>query len=143
MMIILHPRAFELGSMTHTRLTESKEREEVFRHWPSCFTAMQVINNRTCPIHVDTGAPYPSLDLIATLGEFKGGHMHIANCPYDFQQPPGSIFAFSAHMLQHQIESYEGNRISFAWFMKDAVFQYAKVEQIPWAAYDDLVYELQ
>ena len=138
MMLVLHRRAFELGTAVHAKLSQAKERQEGLRRWPNCFTAVQVINNRTCPLHIDVGAPYPSLDIIATVGDFKGGVMHVPNCPYDFQQPPGSIFAFSAHMLQHQVLPYEGNRISFAWFMKDDVFQYAGVEQIPWTTEDDI-----
>ncbi|TFY52108.1 hypothetical protein EVJ58_g10194, partial [Rhodofomes roseus] len=118
---VIHPEQFQIGVRAHQTLGNAEPLREVLAHWPSCFTALQVINNRVSPLHTDPGAPYPAFDVIASIGDYTGGHIILPTLPVDFQQPPGSVLAFCARMLPHSVEKFVGDRISFAWFMKDRV----------------------
>ena len=97
---------------------------------------MQVINNRICPPHFDDGTPYPAFDVLATVGDFKGGRFRVHNGPVDIDQSPGGIIGIAGHMLQHSVGEYEGERTSFAWFEKDDVFRWAGLRQITWSSVD-------
>lgn len=131
MLSVMHPEQFELGFRTRRELA-LKGFDEVIGHWPSCFTALQVINNRTSPEHIDAGAPYPAFDIVASTGNYTGGRMNFPTLPLDFQLPPGSIIGLAGHMLKHSVEKYEGDRISFAWFIKDRVFAHVEAPQVTW-----------
>ena len=136
---IIHPQQFRYGMALNDQLADQEPFKEVMAKWSSCFTGMQVINNRIIGPHRDTGGPYSSLDVIAAVGEFKGGHIHLTNSPYDFRQSPGSILALASRVFEHEVMPYEGNRISFAWFVKDALYQWAHIPEIPWAQEADIL----
>lgn len=130
---MLHPEQFLLGMKAHDKLSDIPQLQEIMELWASSFTAFQVINNRTCPVHTDCGAPYGALDILTAIGDFKGGSIHTPNLPIDFEQPPGSVLALASRVVQHGVQAYEGNRIAFAWFMKDDVLSWANIAQIEWA----------
>ena len=136
---IIHPQQFRYGMALNDQLADQEPFKEVMAKWSSCFTGMQVINNRIIGPHRDTGGPYSSLDVIATVGDFKGGHIHLTNSPYDFRQSPGSVLALASRVFEHEVMPYEGNRISFAWFVKDALYQWAHIPEIPWAQEADIL----
>lgn len=139
---IVHPHQFRFGMAMHKALSDRKPFQDVMKHWPSCFTAMQVINNRTVPLHRDSGGPYTALDLITVIGDYTRGMVHVENCPLDFLQSPGSVLAFSPRLMLHEVREYTGNRISFAWFVKDNLYHWARIPQIPWSHANDVLERL-
>jgi hypothetical protein len=40
---------------------------------------------------------------------------------------PGTVVGFSGTMLEHEVSSFEGDRVCYAYFMMDAVHEWAKV----------------
>ena len=130
---IIHPHQHKQGMDVHEYLVSQKTFGEVMKYWPSTFSGFQIINNRVSPPHRDCGAPYSALDALTAIGEYSGGHIRLCNGPFEFLQPPGSVLALSSRIFEHEVTAYEGNRISFAWFVKDAIYQWAKRPQIPWS----------
>ena len=136
---IIHPQQFRHGMALHDVLSSKDPYREVMPHWASAFTSMQVINNRIIAPHRDTGGPHSALDIVAAIGTYTGGRIHLTNCPYDIRQSPGSLFAFCARVFEHEVTTYEGDRISFAWFVKEVVYQWARIPEIPWAQEGDIL----
>ena len=52
---------------------------------------------------------------------------------------PGSILALTSHVFEHEVMPYEGNLISFAWFVKDTLYQWAHMPETPWAQEADIL----
>ena len=136
---IIHPQQFRYGMALHEVLASKEPYQEVMPHWASAFSAMQVINNRIIGPHRDTGGPHSALDIVGAIGTYTGGHIHLTNCPYDFRQSPGSLLAFCARVFEHEVTSYEGDRISFACFVKEVIYQWAHLPEIPWAQEGDIL----
>ncbi|TFY54799.1 hypothetical protein EVJ58_g8649 [Rhodofomes roseus] len=136
---VIHPAQCEIGLSTNSRLADQDEGlKNVFTHWPSCFSAVQVISNRVSPVHLDVGASYGSFDVLATVGKFSGGHIQFPTLSIDVDQRAGSVVAFAAHLLPHSVAEFEGDRVSFAWFLKDAVGSWAGMEPVPWCKTEDV-----
>ena len=111
-------------------------------HWASAFTVMQVINNHIIGPHRNTGGPHSALDIIGVIRTYTGAHIHLTNCPYNFHQSPGSLFAFCAPVFEHKVTTYEGDRISFTWFIKEVIYQWACIPEIPWVQEGDILNRL-
>lgn len=136
-MSVIHREQFQIGVRTHEALESAMpELRDVLNHWPSCFTALQVINNRVSPLHADDGSSYAAFDVVASIGDYTGGRLVFPTAPVDFQQAPGSVLAFCGHMLPHTVQKYEGDRISFAWFVKDRVCASAGAPRVSWSTQD-------
>lgn len=137
-MSVIHPEQYAAGMRMNGELMKIDELKEVFAHWPSCFTAMQVIANRVSPLHLDPGTPYSAFDALATVGNFTGGHIKFPTLPIDIDQRPGSIAAFAGHLLPHEVTEFKGDRVSFAWFLKDAVASWVETAVVPWCRETDV-----
>ena len=118
---VIHNDQFVRGHKTRRTLRNRPGLEDLLRIWPSPFTAVQVINNRACPKHRDPGSSYSSLDIIATVGDFTGGTLSLADLRLELKQRPGTVTAILGHALHHEVNDWEGDRVSFVWFLKDDV----------------------
>ena len=102
--------------------------------WPSVYSAVQIIVNRSTPYHRDTNAQPTWFDMLLSLGNYgERGVMSFRNLglcvPYD----SGSAVMLSSQLVVHGVPDVREDRICLAFIMQDLVFRHFR-RQIPgWA----------
>ena len=129
----MHNAQFLLGMRVQEDLYDTPGLSDALDLWPSCFTAMQVIPNRISPEHRDRGGAYNAMDVVATIGDFTGGHLEFPGLGMEFWQTPGSVSGFLGRALRHKVREFQGDRVSFAWFVKDDVWVSQRAPEPMWA----------
>ena len=54
--------------------------------------------------------------------------MHITTLEYG----PGTVVGLSGMILEHEVSDFEGERVCYAYFMRDSVHEWAKVRPGTW-----------
>jgi hypothetical protein len=135
---VIHPPLYRAGRETLNRLKESPKirRQDVLTKWTSVFTGISVICNRTSPAHRDTQSQYHWYDLLATLGPYQKCNLNLPGLGLSLDYGPGAVVGLSGMMLEHEVPRYEGERVCYAYFMKDNVHEWAKIPGGTWMKTD-------
>ena len=113
--------------------------EEVFRTfgacrgqlslWPSCFSSVQVIVNRSSPIHRDLSGYHGWLELLLTLGTYgETAILELRNLGVSVPYPPGSVAMLCSRQILHGVPTVAGDRICYAWYMNKQLFRKVDAE---------------
>jgi len=89
--------------------------------WPSPFTCIELLVNRSTGLHHDTGGSWTMHDVLASFGSGHDAVFHIHELGADICFPPGSLIMLLSKMFQHSADWTIGERICVAHFMKDQV----------------------
>jgi len=101
--------------------------------WPSVFTGMQIIANRTTRYHRDPGAASTYYDLLLSLGTHTTADLSLPEFGAHLYYPPGSIVQLSGKIFLHGVEDWEGGeRICLAHMMKDNVHGRLNIQRPTW-----------
>ena len=71
-------------------------------------------------------------DLLATLGNYKNCKLELPGLGISLDYRPGTVVGLSGMVLQHQVSSFEGDRLCYAYFMRDNVHEWAGVPGKHW-----------
>ena len=69
--------------------------------WQSCYTAMQIIVNRTTPPHRDSGAAAEQYDLLVSAGDHKDTEMDFPELGLHLSYDLGMIVILSGRVFIH------------------------------------------
>lgn len=94
---------------------------EILSLWTIPFNAMQIISNRETPLHQDVQGRNEWYDILLTLGEYDNGRMVLPGLGLRLVYNPGTLVAISGKMVLHGVSRVNGDRISFAQFLRDKV----------------------
>ena len=98
--------------------------------WPSVYHAMDVIANRTTPLHYDTGGAVTFYDHLVSLGQDHDARLHLNNLDGELLYKPGTSVLFSGRVLAHSVPRwFEGERTVIAHYSKDDVHNRAGVRR--------------
>jgi hypothetical protein len=101
--------------------------------WSSCYTAMQVIVNRTTPPHRDIGGSPPLFDLLVSAGTHTKARLEFREIGLKLSYRPGTIAIVCGRVLLHEVKDWEGGeRICIAHMMKDSVHNKQNVARPRW-----------
>jgi hypothetical protein len=101
--------------------------------WPSVFTGMQIIANRTTPPHRDRGGAPTHYDLLLSVGTHVEAQLSLPELGATFSYPPGTIVELCGKVFLHEVDDWEGGeRVCVAHMMKDDVHERLKVMRPPW-----------
>lgn len=143
-MAIMHPELYQAGTATMAALPDEanaagvEEIAEVVGKWDSVFNAVSVMINRQSPYHRDPNSPQQSFDLLATFGDYPDGWMVIPTIGKRFDYRPGTVMAFSGHLLRHGVNEVNGNRGCLAYYMRPAVMKWVGVKPPSFMRYEVL-----
>jgi hypothetical protein len=131
---VIHPDLYDAGLQTIQRLigTPQVDRQDVLRHWASAFSGVAVISNRRTPIHRDTGSRFNWYDLLVTLGRYQNCNLELPSLGISLDYGPGTVVGISGMVLEHEVPEVEGDRVCYAYFMRDNVHEWAKVPGSSW-----------
>ncbi|KAH7918516.1 hypothetical protein BV22DRAFT_984542, partial [Leucogyrophana mollusca] len=67
--------------------------------WPSVFTGIQIIVNRSTPAHRDSGSSASMYDLLISLGRGHNATLEINDLQSSLQYAPGAAIALTGRVL--------------------------------------------
>jgi len=131
---VIHPKLYDAGLQAIQRLrgTPDVNRQDVLRHWASVFSGVSVISNRRSPPHRDSGSRFNWYDLLVTLGTYRSLHLNLPGLGISLEYGPGTVVGISGMVLDHEVPEVEGDRVCYAYFMKDNVHAWAEVPGRDW-----------
>jgi Oxygenase domain of the 2OGFeDO superfamily len=131
---VIHPNLYDAGWQTtkHLRGTAEIDPQDLLSWWASVFSGVAVISNCTTPLHWDLSSRYHSSDMLATLGSYQGCNLELPGLGISLEYGPGTVAGISGHVLEHAVPSFEGDRVCYAYFMRNNVHEWAKVPGSDW-----------
>jgi hypothetical protein len=109
---------------------------ETLQYWASMFNTLSVITNRQTPNHRDHLFVPEGFDILTIVGNYSNGHMRMPSLQLEFKYDPGCMIAFSGRIVRHGVHEVEGDRIAWAWYMRDSVHVYVGIPSCGWATMD-------
>ncbi|KAM6492905.1 hypothetical protein JOM56_011039 [Amanita muscaria] len=90
--------------------------------WPSVYTAMDLIINRSTPAHLDAGGALSFYDLLLSLGDDNGAMFCLNDIDTQLDYSPGSAVFFTGSVLKHSVSDWTGGeRVAIAHYSKDLI----------------------
>ncbi|KAG1740136.1 uncharacterized protein EDB91DRAFT_1053398, partial [Suillus paluster] len=77
-------------------------------------------------------------DILTTVGNYSNAHMSMPSLQLEFMYDPGVMIAFSGRIVRHGVHEIAGDRVAWAWYMRDSVHIYAGVPSCGWAMMDSV-----
>lgn len=118
---VVHPPLYQAGRDTMLKLEKVPGLCEDVKAWGSPFNAVQIISNRETPPHRDNNSRKPWYDLLATIGSYRDLVFEMDGVGLHVHYPPGSVVALCGKVLRHSVGPCDGDRVCYAYFMRDAV----------------------
>lgn len=133
---VIHPTLHKSGRETFDRLRKCAEiqPEDVLRRWTSVFNGVAVIVNRTTPAHRDSNTRKQWYDLLVTLGRYRNCNLNLPGAGISLEYGPGTVVGLLGATLEHEVPRFEGERVCYAYFMRDNVHEWAGVSGYTWMA---------
>jgi hypothetical protein len=131
---VIHPKLYDAGWNTLKCLRSIPERDpqNVLSRWASAFSGVAVISNRFTPPHRDMSSRHNWYDILATLGSYRGCDLELPGLGISLEYGPGIVVGLSGSVLEHAVLSFEGDRVCYAYFMRNNVHEWAKIPASEW-----------
>jgi len=132
---VIHPQLYEAGWQTIERLRgtpEIEDPEDLLSRWASVFSGVSVISNRYTPPHWDQGSRYNWYDLLATSGSYRNCNLKLLGLGITLGYGPGTVVGLVGKVLEHEVCSFDGDRVCYAYFMRNNVHDWANVPASDW-----------
>ena len=135
---VIHPTLHKSGRETFDKLRQCAEiqPEDVLRRWTSVFNGVSVIVNRTTPAHQDSNTRKQWYDLLVTLGNYRNCNLNLPGTGVSFKYGSGTVVGLLGATLEHEVPHFEGERVCYAYFMRDNVHEWAGVSGYTWMTTD-------
>lgn len=136
MLWVMHPALFAAARETLIQFNQQDDLQEVLSKWTSVFNGLSVISNRETPIHRDNNSQPEWYDMLVTLGSYSNGIMELPGVGLRLRYNAGTVVGLGGKMLSHGVAASEGDRICYAYYMRDAVHYKADVPSPSWMRTD-------
>ncbi|KAG1833292.1 hypothetical protein DFJ58DRAFT_670902 [Suillus subalutaceus] len=139
---VMHPEQYWAGLQAFASLGEkarSKElpkMSETLQYWATVFNSLTIICNRETPNDQDPSSISKCFDILTSVGNYSNARMSMPSLQLELRYDPGCMIAFSGRIVRHTVHAVEGDRIAWAWYMRDAVHVYAGIPSCGWARLD-------
>jgi hypothetical protein len=130
------PELYQCGSTAIKRVLEGQHafrRYDEVKIWPSCFTGMQVIVNRTTPPHKDESRSSTLYNLLVSASTHSEARIICRDIRLELSYDPRTVVMLSGKVLLYEVGLWEaGERICVAYMMKDIVHDRLDVPRLAW-----------
>ena len=133
---VIHPELHDAGQETMNRLRQDTEiqPQEVLHRWTSAFSGVAVILNRLTPPHRDGKTRKQWYDLLVSIGNYRNCNLELPGAGPLVEYGPGTVVGLLGSTLEHAVAHFEGERVCYAYFMRDSVHEWARVPAHSWMA---------
>lgn len=138
----MHPELYWASVQTHIKLgcwATKQGLEDMhwcLKHWTLVYTGAAVMCNRDSPDHRDLKCPPKAFDILTCIGSYNWAVMRLTNLSINSVYKPGVMVSYSGCLVRHGIQVDEGDRIVWAWFMRDSIHNYARTPRPDYAQYN-------
>ncbi len=131
---VIHPKLYDAGWQTINHLGDTPEfgDQDILDQWASVFSGVGVISNRYTPPHRDTNSRANWYDILATLGRYESCDLKLPGLGISLEYGPGTVVGIAGKVLEHAVPSFKGDRVCYAYFMRDNVHEWAKIPCRDW-----------
>jgi hypothetical protein len=135
---IIHPKLYKAGRKTfdYTRnaakTAADLKGQNVLSRWTSVFNGLSVIGNRVTPLHRDVNSRVQWYDLLITLGSYRDCTLELPGAGCSLEYGPGTVVGLSGMVLAHEVPKFDGERVCYAYFMRNNVHEWATVRGEGW-----------
>jgi hypothetical protein len=131
---VIHPTLYDAGRQTVKCLRNTPEidPQDVLSRWASVFSGVAVISNQSTPLHRDGSLRYQWYDILVTLGRYRNCNLELPGLGISLEYGPGTVVGISGQVLEHLVPHFEGDRVCYAYFMRNNVHEWAKVPASKW-----------
>ena len=131
---VIHPKLHDAGRQTAMRLRDTPDigPQGVLYRWASVFNGVSVISNRDMPSHRDGSSRNNWYDILATLGSYEDCTLELPGLGISLEYGPGAVVGISGKVLEHAVHDFKGDRVCYAYFMRDNVHEWANVPCSDW-----------
>jgi hypothetical protein len=131
---VIHPNLYDAGWQTTERLRDTPgiDARDILSRWASVFSGVAVISNRSTPPHRDGSSRSHWYDMLVTLGRYRNCNLELPGLGISLEYGPGTVVGILGHVLEHAVPSFEGDRVCYAYFMRNDVHEWAKVPASDW-----------
>lgn len=131
---VIHPELHHAGQETFNRLRQhdSIQPRDVLQRWTSAFSGVSVISNRCTPPHRDRKSRMQWYDMLVTLGRYRNCNLDLPGVGISLEYGPGTVVGLAGMALEHEVHDFEGDRVCYAYFMRDRVHEWAGVPADAW-----------
>ena len=131
---VIHPKLYDAGWKTINFLMEKPEicPQNILSQWASVFSGVSVISNRMTPPHRDNGSRVHWYDMLVALGSYQNCNLELPGLGVSLGYGPGTVVGLLGMVLEHAVPMVEGDRVCYAYFMRDNVHDWAKVPCKDW-----------
>ena len=135
---VIHPELYDAGLKTFNRLRQHAKigSENVLHRWTSVFNGVSVISNRVTPPHRDGDSRRQWYDLVASIGSYENCNMELPGLGFSLEYGPGTVVGLAGATLEHAVPYFEGERVCYAYWMRDSVHEWAQVPAHSWMKTD-------
>ncbi|KAG1901136.1 uncharacterized protein F5891DRAFT_1187832 [Suillus fuscotomentosus] len=143
-MCVMHPQQYWASIRTHIELghwAASHGFEDMYqnlKHWASIYTGVTVMCNRLSPYHKDPKCPPEGFNILTSIRSYRQAMMHLINLGIDIAYDPGVMVGYSGRLVRHGVRVDEGDRIIWAWFVRDSIHNYTRTPRPEYAKYSPL-----
>jgi hypothetical protein len=126
---VIHPKLYDAGWQVINHLGDTPEfgAQDLLDKWASVFSGVAVISNRDTPPHRDRSSRANWYDILATLGRYQNCDLELPGLGISLEYGPGTVVGIAGKVLEHAVPSFEGDRVCYAYFMRDNVHEWAKI----------------
>lgn len=132
----IHPDQFRAARELRNYLHALPNPPSFLPHAPSMYSGVELISNRQTKDHVDCKGRRQCLDMLVTIGPYLKAEMRLADVGLRFAYPSGTVVAVAGGVVRHSVEAEGGERICWAYFMRDELFHGHGSAAPSWASLD-------
>lgn len=114
------------------QLQDQTDLQDTLKQWTSVFNGMSVIGNRETPCHRDNNSRAEWYDLLATIGPYRSAIMELPGIGLRVRYDPGTVMGLSGKIVLHGVAECDGERVCYAYYMRDTIHERGKVEVAEW-----------
>ena len=133
---LMHPGQFENAVKARIRtMNDSLIREKLpaRNNWPTVFTGISVMTNRTAPMHRDEKGENLGYDSLLNIGTAHDAELKLADLGAQLSYGPGALVALAGRILRHEVLKWgPGDRICYAHWTRRRVFDKFSLQGSEW-----------
>lgn len=123
--ILICKEQYDIGSQAINMLKQGQAVTTPYENvnlWPSFFSGIEVISNRTTPCHLDRKSCFPVYDFLVSAGNHSEAWVHLPDIDTKLLYKPGTVIAICGKVLRHAVYNWDtGDRLCIAHFIRDLI----------------------
>ena len=131
---VIHPNLYNAGWQTTKCLRDTLKigPQDVLSWWASIFSSVAIISNCSTPSHHNGSLRCHWYDILVTLGRYRNCNLELPGLGISLKYGLGTVVGISEKALEHMVPSFEGDRVCYAYFIRNDVHEWVNILASDW-----------